>query len=91
MTHIVRHLRRRTTISLSPHVMFFDYATNHTKAEVLAAGFFNLSRDNLTPRSIIDAVVDADGTPEFVRIKIATVPDTGNVTVTDVTGDTTAD
>jgi len=81
MAHIVRNLRRRTTISLSPQVMFFDYATNHTKAEVLAAGFFNESRGNLTPRSIIDAIIDADGAPEFVRIRIVTVPDTGDITV----------
>ncbi|MCF1478141.1 hypothetical protein FS782_13780 [Agrobacterium vitis] len=90
-THNARDLRRRTTISLKPQAMFFDYATVGLKAEVLTAGWFNTSRDNLTPGSIIDAVVDWASTKEYVRIKVATVPATGNVTVTDVTGDTTAD
>ncbi|GCA49300.1 hypothetical protein KGO5_01743 [Sinorhizobium sp. KGO-5] len=93
MAHRVRDLRRRTTISIpgQRQITFSDYATTHTKAEVLAAGFFNDSRDNVTVGSIIDAVVDIDGTPEYVRIRFATVPATGNVTVTDVTGDTTPD
>lgn len=78
---VIRDLRRRTTISIKgyPQAMFFDFATTSSKAEVLAAGFFNLARYNLTPGSIIDAVVDWDDTKEYVRIKIATVPDTGNV------------
>lgn len=89
----VRDLRRRTTISIKgyPQAMFFDFATISSKAEVLAAGFFNNARSSVTPGSIVDAVVDWDSTKEYVRIKFATVPDTGNVTVTDVTGDTTAD
>lgn len=72
-------------------VRFFNYATDNTKAEVLTAGFFNDSRGDLSVNSIINAVVDCDGTPEYVRIKVATVPTTGNITVTDVTGDTTPD
>ncbi|MUO84776.1 hypothetical protein GOZ78_03490 [Agrobacterium vitis] len=82
---------RPVMLSNTRIIKFFNYATDHTKAEVLTAGFFNASRDDLTPHSIINAVVDCDGTPEYVRIKVATVPATGNVTVTDVTGDTTAD
>lgn len=93
MAHDKRALKRNETINIPgyPQCQFFKYATTHTKAETIAAGFFNDSRAQLTPGSIIDAVVDWDDTKEYVRIKVATVPDTGNVTVTDVTGDTTAD
>lgn len=93
MAHNPRQLRRTETIVVPgyPQCMFFKYATTHTKAEVLAAGFFNSSRDQVTPGSIIDAVCDWDSTKEYVRIKVATVPASGNVTVTDVTGDTTPD
>lgn len=93
MAHMPRQLRRSNSITLAGNVMIhtFDYATNHTKAEVLTAGYFNESRAALSKSSIINAVVDVDGTPEYVRIMLATVPASGNVTVTDVTGDTTAD
>ena len=93
MAHMPRQLRRYNSITLSSNrkIHFFSYATDHTKAEALTAGYFNDSRASLSPHSIIDAVVDVDGTPEFVRIKVATVPASGNVTVTDVTGDTTPD
>lgn len=82
MAHRVRDLRRRTTISIpgQRQIMFFDYATVHTLAEVQAAGFFNASRDNLTKDSIIDCVADINGTPARVVLRLATVPATGNVT-----------
>ncbi len=75
-THQVKDLRRRTTISPvgQRQIMFFDYATVATEAEVTASGFFNLSRDNLTKDSIIDAVVDMNGTPHRVVLRIATLP-----------------
>jgi hypothetical protein len=93
MAHQPTQLRRSNSITLTGNVKvhFFNYATNHTKAEAIAAGYFNDSRAALSVSSIIDAVVDVDGTSEYVRIKVATVPASGNVTVTDVTGDTTAD
>lgn len=93
MAHVPRQLRRSNSITLSGNrkVHFFDYSTDHTKAEVLTAGYFNGSRASLSAHSIINAVVDLDGTPEYVRIKVATVPASGNVTVADVTGDTTPD
>lgn len=93
MVHQPRQLRRSSTITLAGNVMvhFFDYATNHTKAEMLTAGYFNESRAALSKSSIINAVADVDGTPEYVRVLLATVPATGNVTTTDVTGDTTPD
>jgi hypothetical protein len=93
MAHDTRRLRRYASVPLSGGraIHFNAYATDNTKAETIAAGYFNDSRSALTVGSIINAVVDVDGTPEFVRIKLATVPASGNVTVTDVTGDTTAD
>jgi hypothetical protein len=76
-------MRRRSTISIpgQRQIMFFDYATFHTLTEVQVAGFFNDSRDNLTKDSIVDAVVDINGTPARVVLRFATVPATGNVTV----------
>lgn len=93
MAHLPRQLRRSNSITLSGNrkIHFFDYASDHTKAEILTAGYFNDSRAALSPHSIINAVADVDGTPEYVRIKVATVPSSGNVTVADVTGDTTPD
>lgn len=84
MAHRVRDLRRRTTISITGQrqIMFFDYATVHTLAEVQAAGFFNASRDNLTVGSIIDCVADINGTTARVVLRIATIPAApGNITV----------
>lgn len=83
MAHRPRDLRRRTTISIpgQRQIMFFDYATVDTAAEVQAAGFFNNSRDNITKDSIVDAVVDINGTPARIVLRFATVPATGDVTV----------
>ncbi|MCZ4073546.1 MULTISPECIES: hypothetical protein [unclassified Agrobacterium] len=83
MAHRPRDLRRRTTISIpgQRQIMFFDYATVHTLAEVQAAGFFNDSRDNLTVGSIIDCVADINGTTARVVLRTTAVPPTGNVTV----------
>lgn len=93
MAHVPTQLRRSNSITLSGNrkVHTFDYATDHTKAEMLAAGYFNASRAALSVSSIINAVADVDGTSEYVRVKVATVPSSGNITVTDVTGDTTPD
>ena len=93
MAHQPRQLRRSNSITLSGGRMihFCEYATDHTKAEMLTAGYFNDSRAALTKSSIINAVVDVDGTPEYVRVLLATVPASGNVTATDITGDTTPD
>lgn len=83
MAHRVRDLRRRTTISIpgQRQIMFFDYATVHTEAEVTAAGFFNASRDDLTKDSIVDAVVDINGTPHRVVLRFTAVPASADVTV----------
>lgn len=83
MAHDVRRLRRYNSITLSGNRMihFFNYATDNTAAETVAAGYFNDSRAALTVGSVIDAVIDVDGTPDNIRIRVATVPASGNVTV----------
>jgi hypothetical protein len=87
MAHQPTQLRRSNSITLTGNVKvhFFDYATNHTKAEMIAAGYFNDSRAALTVSSIIDAVADVDGTPAYVKMRVTAVPSTGNITVTDIT------
>ncbi|WP_377299627.1 hypothetical protein [Rhizobium sp. SGZ-381] len=88
MAHQPTQLRRSNSITLTGNVKvhFFDYATNHTKAETIAAGYFNDSRAALSVSSIIDAVIDVDGTPAYVKMRVTAVPASGNVTVTDITG-----
>ena len=87
MAHVKSQLRRSNSITLTGNVKVhtFDYATNHTKAEMIAAGYFNDSRAALSKASIINAVFDVDGAPGYARLLVTTVPATGNITVTDVT------
>lgn len=83
MAHDTRRLRRYNSITLSGNrlVHAFTYATDNTKAELLTDGYFNDSRMALTVGSRIEALCDADGTPNWVDVRVATVPATGNVTV----------
>lgn len=60
-------------------VHFMTYATNDTLAEVTTDGYFNNARDSLSKSSIINAVVDVDGTPNFVTLKVNTWAATGNL------------
>ena len=75
MAHNPKDLRRRSTISLTggKQIMFFDYATTHTLAEVTTVGFMNTSKDQLSVGSIIDAVVDVNATPNYVTLKCTAV------------------
>lgn len=58
------------------------FATNKTAAEVLTAGFFNFARTKLAAGHVIFAVVDVDGTPDLLILRVATVPASpSNVTV----------
>lgn len=65
---------------------WYKYSTNDTAAEVLAAGYFNDARKYIKAGSVIEAVVDKDGTPDILLILIDTVPASGNVTVSAETG-----
>lgn len=75
-------------IKLTPtrYVRFLTYATDDTKAEVIAAGYFNNARADMSVGSIIDAVVAAATSPVFVKMRVTAVPDSGNITVADITG-----
>jgi hypothetical protein len=83
MAHDTRRLRRYSSVPMSGgrNIGFFNYATDNTAAETVAAGYFNDSRAALTVGSIIDAVVDVDGTPDNIRVRVTAVPASGNVTV----------
>lgn len=61
-------------------VHHFTFATDDTLAEITTAGYFNTARDSLTAHSIIHAVVDVDGTPNYATIRLTAVPASGNVT-----------
>ncbi|MGG7535351.1 hypothetical protein [Rhizobium sp. 12,4] len=83
MAHDPLALRRYNSIALSGgrKVGFYNYATDDTAAEMVAAGYFNNSRVALSVGSVIDAVVDVDGTPDNIRVRVTAVPTSGNVTV----------
>ena len=81
MAHVTTALQRYHQSHLSGSFMsWFHYATNDTAAEVQAANFFNDSADTQKVGDVIEAIVDADGTPAFVRLRVATNDGT-NVTV----------
>lgn len=75
---------RPVVLSNTRIVKFFNLATDDTKAEVIAAGYFNDSRADLTVNSVIDFVYDCDGSPGFARARVTAVPATGNVTVSEI-------
>ncbi len=79
-----RQLRREhaTAIAGVGQLQFFRYITEATEAEVIAAGWFNNAREQLTVGSIITAIVDATAAKTFIRLRVTAVPATGNVTVT---------
>lgn len=71
-----------TTGAPAGKVVWHSFATNQTAAEVLVAGYFNFARARLTAGDVIFAVVDADGTPDHLILRVASVPAApGNVTL----------
>lgn len=88
MAFIRKQLRnggRPIPLSNTKVIRFLTYATNDAKAEVIAPGYFNNGRADLSVGSIIDAEVDCDGVQASVKMRVATMPDGGNITVTDIT------
>jgi hypothetical protein len=83
-----RSLIRRTTVPVEPglKVCVYDFATKSAAAAVLAAGFFNFARGYLRPGDRIEAITEMDNAAASatVRMKVLTVPATGNVTVADL-------
>lgn len=57
-------------------------ATTHTQAEVKAAGYFNNVRPLLSPGDVIECTCVIGGTMKSSKLRVATVPATGNVTTT---------
>jgi hypothetical protein len=53
-------------------VHWFTYATNDTLSEVTTDGYFNAAREALTKSSVILTMVDVDGTPNLVSLKVTT-------------------
>lgn len=88
MAHQPRQLRRYNSIVLSGNrkIHFFNYASDHTRAEIVTAGYFNESRSALSVGSVIDLAIDVDGAISSGRLRVTAVPASGNVTVADVTG-----
>jgi len=60
-------------------VHWLTYATNDTLAELTTDGYFNAARDALTKSSIIFAVADVDGTPNFAIVRVTTWSATGDL------------
>lgn len=62
-------------------ISFFDYASADAQAAIVAAGYFNGAREQLTKGSVITAVGTVDATPTVEFYVVTAVPATGNVTV----------
>ena len=79
----IRQLKRYNTITLmgNRQVSWYNYGTNDTAAEVVAAGYWNNARDTVKVGDCVDAIIDVDGTPDRIAFRFTAVPSTGNVTV----------
>jgi hypothetical protein len=84
-----RSLIRASTVPIEPglKINIYNYGTKSTAAQVLTAGYFNFGRGYLRPGDRITAHTEADvaANSETIQLKVATVPASGNVTVTDIT------
>ncbi|WP_281932197.1 hypothetical protein [Roseibium album] len=69
-----------THMTANAHICWFKYATNDTQAEVVTAAYFNNARESLRVGDIIEAIVDADGAPAFVRVRVTAVATGADVT-----------
>jgi hypothetical protein len=72
---------------LSP-LNVYEYATADAVATVIAAGYFNVLRDDgrIRVNDIVNANCVMGGAADFVRLIFTAVPATGNVTVAINTG-----
>jgi len=74
-----------THMTANAHICWFKYATNDTKAELIADAYFNNARETLRVGDIVEAIADADGTPELVVARVTAVAAGADVTVSDIT------
>ena len=72
---------RPVRLSNTKFIRWLNYATNDIKATVIAAGYFNDARADLSVGSIIDAEVNCGATQESIRLRVTAVPAAGNITV----------
>ena len=76
---------RPNRLTAARTIRWLTYATDDAKAVVIAAGYFNDARPDLSVGSIIDCVVNAAAGAAYVKLRVTAVPATGNVTVADIT------
>lgn len=69
----------------------WNYKTNDTQADVNTAGYFNALSREVHVGDIIDAYVDADGTPALVRFYVNAATAGGTVDVVDGVAVTSTD
>lgn len=85
MAHVKNALQRyHETHFGGGYINWHHYATNDTKAELLTDGYFNASVDALRVGDIIEAMVDADGTPAFARTRVTAATAGSDVTVVEL-------
>jgi hypothetical protein len=83
MSYEARALKRYNTVTLpgNRQVSWYNYATNDTAAEVVAANYFDKARDTVKVGDCVDAIIDVDGTIDRISFRFTAVPTSGNVTV----------
>lgn len=71
-----------------PPCNVYEYATGDAVATVIAAGYFNVLRDDgrIRVNDIVNAQCVMGGVADFVRLIFTAVPATGNVTTAINTG-----
>jgi hypothetical protein len=68
---------RSVTLSNTRIIKFFNFSTTDTLAQVTTAGYFDPCLADLTVNSLINAVVDLNGTPAWAVLRVATIPASG--------------
>jgi len=77
---------RPIRLSAARTIRWLNYAHgSDAKAVVIAAGYFNDAKPDLSVGSIIDCVVNALSSPVYVKLRVTAVPVSGDVTVSDIT------
>jgi len=60
---------------------WFCYSSNDLLSAIVTAGYFNDVRTSIKPGDVIFVLAGKDGTQSHATVRVATVPDSGNVTV----------
>lgn len=88
MAHLKTALSRQGTsqYAAGKSASFFFYAHSDVASTMLASGYFNDSREALSPGDVIIASAVVDGSGDVLLIRVDTVPATGDVTTSAETG-----